>query len=315
MAQGSSDKSIAESIADKLIAAHDGDVALLYIYMARTGCRDAERAAHDLCRTLREMESAAEKLERMGLSDVPRRAAPSKAPSAAKAGLIPPEEQLPEYTGDEIVRRTQDDGAFACLVDEAARVLGHVLGGADLKQLFGLYDHLAMPAEVIMELMNYCADLAQAKSKNGALLRTSMRRIVTEGYVWANNEILTLEQAEEYIRCRKERMGGIESLRSLLGIADRRKTKTDESYLSSWLSMGFGEEEVNLAYERTVAQTGSLKWQYMDTILKSWHSKGLHTSTEIEINDPLRGSSSAKPRKKQEPSVDFDQLSKMIDKV
>ena len=310
MAQSSIDKSISAGIADKLIAAHDGDVALLYIYVTRTGCRDAEKAAHDLCRTLREVEAAAEKLERMELFDT----APRKA--AEKTPLPPPEDTLPEYTSDEIVRRTKDDGKFACLVDEAARVLGHVLGGGDLRQLFGLYDHLGMPAEVIMELMNFCGDIAQSKSKNGALLRTSMRRIVTEGYNWANNEILTLEQAEEYIRRHKQRVSGIEALRSLLGIADRRMTKTDETYLSSWLEMGFGEAEVNLAYERTVAQTGSLKWQYMDTILRSWNGKGLHSVSAIELKDPLRSAGSTpKAAKKADPAVDYGQLSKAIDKI
>ena len=44
------DNFIDASAADRLIAAHDGDVALLYIYLARTGSRDLERAAHDLCR-------------------------------------------------------------------------------------------------------------------------------------------------------------------------------------------------------------------------------------------------------------------------
>ena len=54
--------------ADKLIAAHDGDVALLYIYLARTGGEeDLEQAAHALCRTLGELTAAREKLGRMGL--------------------------------------------------------------------------------------------------------------------------------------------------------------------------------------------------------------------------------------------------------
>ena len=63
--------------ADRLIAAHDGDVALLYLYRLRTGETDCERAARDLCRTLREIEAADEKLRRLGLSEdsAPRAAA------------------------------------------------------------------------------------------------------------------------------------------------------------------------------------------------------------------------------------------------
>ena len=55
------------SIADALIAAHDGDVALLYIYLRRRGGEDLERAATELCRTMGEISAAREKLQRMGL--------------------------------------------------------------------------------------------------------------------------------------------------------------------------------------------------------------------------------------------------------
>ena len=55
------------SIADALIAAHDGDVALLYIYLRRRGGDDLERAARELCRTMGEIRAAREKLQRMGL--------------------------------------------------------------------------------------------------------------------------------------------------------------------------------------------------------------------------------------------------------
>ena len=43
------------TVADRLIAAHDGDVALLYIYLRRKGGADLEQAARDLCRTMQEI--------------------------------------------------------------------------------------------------------------------------------------------------------------------------------------------------------------------------------------------------------------------
>ncbi len=72
MAEASRDNSIiiiSPQAADRLIAAHDGDVALLYIYRLRTGCTGHEQAARDLCRTLREIEAADEKLSRLALFD------------------------------------------------------------------------------------------------------------------------------------------------------------------------------------------------------------------------------------------------------
>ena len=72
MQSAKDDNLIGASAADRLIAAHDGDVALLYLYIRRSGAADTEGAARALCRTLGEMEAALEKLGRMGLlADVP----------------------------------------------------------------------------------------------------------------------------------------------------------------------------------------------------------------------------------------------------
>ena len=67
------DSLISDWASDRLIAAHDGDVALLYVYMLRTGCTDTEQAARALCRTLSEMDSAEEKLRRMELIPIAAR--------------------------------------------------------------------------------------------------------------------------------------------------------------------------------------------------------------------------------------------------
>ncbi|MEI3102136.1 MAG: DnaD domain protein [Oscillospiraceae bacterium] len=56
-----------------------------------------------------------------------------------------------------------------------------------------------------------------------------------------------------------------------LGMRGRELTATEQKYISSWLDMGFGEECISIAYDRTVTDTGALKWNYMNKILLSWH--------------------------------------------
>ena len=67
MTERTAENCIASSVLDKLIAAHDGDVALLWLYCQRHGALDEERAAQALCRTLQEIRAAEEKLRRMEL--------------------------------------------------------------------------------------------------------------------------------------------------------------------------------------------------------------------------------------------------------
>ena len=277
---------------DKLIAAHDGDTALLWLWLCRSGVYNGDRAAEELCRTLGEMDRAYEKLCRMGLYPItPDR---KEAPSS-------PAEELPQYTVNDVLRRSSEDGSFKAVLQEAERVLGRSLSSPDMKILFGIYDYLALPTEVIFVLLNYCTELYRQKYGPGRL--PSMRSIEKEAYSWANNEILTLEQAEEFIEESRSRRSREEEIKAALGIRGRELTPTERKYVFSWLDMGFSVDALSVAYDRTVTNTGSLKWNYMNKIVSSWHQKGIHTVQEIEEKDRRTPT----PSKNTEPNAPASQ--------
>lgn len=263
--------------ADKLIAAHDGDVALLYLYIVRTGELDAERAAGALCRTAREIESAAEKLRRMGLLD--------RLPAPDPERLLPPEDARPEYRAEDLLRFAAEDPRLEAVFAEAAQVFGRKLSSADMKMLAGLYKHHGLPAEVLMLLLNYCAERARVR-KEGSV--PSPRSVEKEGYDWVNREILTLEQAEDYIRFRREQREEVNQIKETLNIRGRELSKTEREYVERWLGLGFHADAVAVAYDRTLVKLGRLHWAYMDKIFASWHAKKLHTPEEIEAGDGHR---------------------------
>lgn len=280
----------------RLVAAHDGDVALLWLYRLLHGSDSPEDAARALCRTRAEVEAAREKLRRLDPG----------APAPAPAEKLPPPDETPEYTAKDIAVRSREDPRFADLVTEAQRALGRILSSSDLKKLFGLYDYLALPPEVIMMLLNYCVSTAPSGSP------PSMRLIEKEGYVWANREILTLEQAEEYIASSRRRKDQLARAAQLLGITGRALSPTEGKYLSAWLDMGFGEELLEIAYDRTLTNTGGLKWSYMNGILKSWHEKGLHTVADVRDKDSRRSRSRTD---RTPPPQNLDELIAGLDKI
>ena len=289
------DKFISADAVDRLIAAHDGDVALLYLYILRHGSADTESAARALCRTLGEMEAALEKLERMGLL--------ADAPAAPQREKLPPPDEPPEYRAADIVSR--NDGTFTALVQEAQRVLGHALSTPDLKKLFGIYDYLALPPEVIMMLLHHCVAIS-----NGRL--PTMRFIEKEAYDWANREIRTLDQAEDYIEDRRLRGEECAAAAHALGITGRALSKTEKGYITSWLDLGYTPELIAIAYDRTVTNTGALKWGYMNKIIQSWREKGLFTAEDVEAKDGRR---SRRPSGKTEQPPDLDELLEALDKI
>lgn len=300
--------SISSAIADKLISAHDGDVALLYIYMVRRGGHDLDAAARDLCRTMSEISAAAEKLQRMGL--MPDGAAPAKA--AAKEEKLPPPDEIPQYRSEDIVRRCKENGEFAVVVAEAQTALTHTLSSVEMKTLFGIYDYLALPPEVIMMLINYCVARCREQSTPDHPRRPSMRNIEKEAYNWVHQEILTLDQAEEYIRRQRERRDALGRAKAALGIHGRELTPTETKYLSAWLDMGFDEDALAIGYDRTITNTGALKWSYMNKIMQSWHEKGLHSAEEIESGDPRRRPQQSAAQGK---AIDMDELQSVLEKI
>ena len=259
------------SAADGLIAAHDGDLALLYLYLRRRGRFEPEEAARELCRTRLEIDAAAEKLRRLGL--FPERSAAAEPEDKP----VPPADELPVYTAEELVRRCAEDSRLSHVYAEAERVFGRKLSGADMRMLCGVYDHLALPVEVISELLHYCAENAAEKHQ-----RLSARAVEKEAYRWNDLEILTLEQAEEHIRAQRARADAVRRVLPALDIRDREPVASERKYILSWLEMGFGEEALALAYDRTVTAIHRFNWNYADKILRDWHGKNLHTAREIE---------------------------------
>lgn len=309
MASSAADNRISDRDVDRLLAAHDGDMALLFLWMRRHGRADPEAAAGDLCRTLAEVEAAFEKLKRSGLvPEAHDRAAAHtlQAERPAPSRVRPPEEP-PEYTAAEITTRAEGDAAFTAVISEAQRALGHALSTPDLKKLFGIYDYLALPAEVIMQLLHYCVETAGGRLP-------SMRYIEKEAYVWADSGILTLEQADAYIseqaRRRKESTG----IAECLGIRGREPGTTESRYILSWIDEGTPRELIELAYDRTLTNTGSLKWGYMNKILQNWKEKGLKTAAEVREKDlppHRRGQPARQPQKPR----DIDRLLNQMDKI
>lgn len=290
---------IPRDMADRLISAHDGDVALLYIWLDRNGALDSDRAARELCRTENEVKNAYEKLMRL---------TPAAAPEPEKAKKLPPPEELPEYTSADIVRRSKEDSGFQAVVSQAQNKLGRTLSTADMKTLFGIYDYLALPADVIFMLISYCIDVFREKYGAGRL--PSMRSIEKEAYSWANKEIITIEQADEYIRTAAEKRSRAGELKLSMGIGSRVLTPTERKYMTSWFDMGFDNEAILIAYDRTVTNTGALKWGYMNKILLSWQNKGIRTAADVRERDS-RSPAPAKAENQHRSSFSSEELDRL----
>ncbi len=274
------DINISAEASKKLLQSGNGRAALLYIFILTCGRDDVTHASKSLGWTVEETAAAHAVLVSLGL------AAPSP---------IPPEnDTLPEYSSEDILLSASGDPAFSSLIEYTRIRLNKLLTQSDLSRLLGIYDHLGLPASVIMLLESYCVERAHRREGEGA--RVGMWQIEREAYYWKRSGITTESAAEDYIRRRAAIDGRLMEIFRLLQIKNRAPSKTEEGYLLRWAGYGMTDEVIYAAYDRTVINTGSLKWSYMDSILRRWHEKGIMSVEDIEkLDSPAQKGSPQQP--------------------
>ncbi len=267
---------IPQSDVRRILSAANPDAALLYIYI-HSG-NSPEHAGQELNLNPSRMSCAAATLRQLGLW-----------PEERTSHIAPGER--PSYSEKDVLEAMDTDTSFRGLYGEIQRLLGRSLNTEELKILLGFTRYLGLPADVISVLVCYCKDRARQR---GSLRNPSLRTIEKEAYAWAERGIDTVEEAAAFIQAQNVRNSRLYRLMNLLQIRGRSLTAAEERYAQSWLDMGFDEETMGMAYERTCLNTGGLNWAYMNKILQRWHEQGFHTAEDVRSGDrktPPQGAS------------------------
>ena len=150
------------------------------------------------------------------------------------------------------------------------------------------------PAEVICLLVSWCVEEFRRKYGEGRLPR--MSQIQKEGFIWSRQGVDTTEAAEQHLQRLALLRGREGEILRLLDQKPRPLVKQEQQWVAAWTDMGFGDDALRLAYEKTILKKQSMDWKYMNGILCGWHKKNLHTLAEIEAGDrPSRRPTGAPP--------------------
>lgn len=243
-----------------LLIAGDGDAVLLYLWLRGGKAMPCPLTGERLVR-------AKATLTRLGLEE--EREKPLRR------------EVRPTYTEDDVTKQLQTGKAFSQLVGEAQRILGRVLSTEELKCLLSIQEYLRLPLDVVSILISYCVQRNRARGVRAP----SMRTIEKEAYRWSDEGVDCLDTAVRFVQMQMARQSRHGRIAAILQISGRRLTQAEENYVNQWVDWGFGDDAIRLAYEKTCLNTGSLKWPYLNSILSSWHEKGLRTVEEIRKGD------------------------------
>ena len=251
----------------RLFGAASADAALLYLYIR---CGNAPGSAmSELQLPQGRYDCAAATLRQLGLWTEEKRLSIATG-------------ERPDYTERDVLESMDRDASFRALYGEVQRRLGKTLNTEELKILLGFVRYLGLSADVICVLISYCQERARRK---GSSRNPSLRTVEKEAYAWAEQGIDTLEEAAAFIQQQNVYHSRLSQLTRLLQIRGRSLTAAEERYAKAWLEMGFTDEVITMAYERTCLNTGGLSWAYMNKILIRWHEAGMHTADEVRTRD------------------------------
>ena len=181
--------------------------------------------------------------------------------------------ELPKYTADEIIAKTETDNSFKQLVEAAQGVLGKIFNHNDLNVLCGIYDNLGFSDDLVMQLLGFCAG-------NG---KKSFRYIEKVAIDWHDRGIDTFEKADAYIRHLESIAKEERRVASMFGIEGRALSKKEHEFIAVWREqLGLHLELIEQAYNICVDKKGKLSFPYINGILTDWHQKGYKTVEDVE---------------------------------
>lgn len=181
-------------------------------------------------------------------------------------------EEKPEYSMEELSEYMKHQEMKA-LLQTAQKKLGKPLTQQDICMIYGFYDWLGFPVDVIEVLLSYCVS-------DGF---KGMRYVEKVAMAWAEEGINTVEKAAQYIEMRKT---GFHAIMRAFGQSGRMPVDGEEAYMRKWLrEYEMPIDVIKIACERTVMQTGKVSFAYADSILKKWKKSGVKTVADIETLD------------------------------
>jgi len=178
-------------------------------------------------------------------------------------------ETQPIYGVEELELYQKQSRDIKNLFKYAEEAMGKLLTYNDLNVIFGFYDWLRLPVNVIESLFTYCADNDHR----------DLRYIEKIAVDWAEHGIDTIEKAESYVQGFNHETRDI--MRALGGGGS--PSASQKRYIDKWTNTyNMPVEVVQEACDISAVQIGRPKIAYVDKILEDWNKKNIRTMEEIK---------------------------------
>ena len=191
----------------------------------------------------------------------------------------------PSYSKTEISANIAQSCELRNMFTLAQSILGKMLSAAAASILYSFYDWLGMQPDVIIALLQHCAELE----------KKDMRYIEKVAISWHQMGINSVAMADEYIKTQNKNRRYSFKIKKILGIDNRNLTATEQKHIDMWLSdLNASADLVAFAFDYCVGKTGKLSLAYMSKVLSAWVAEG--SKTPAAAQKSIDTFASAKPK-------------------
>ena len=237
---------------------------------------------------------------------------PSRAAAPSKEEAHTPEEdrssayEKPSYSLDKL-REFKNNEETSQILFVAEQYIGRPLSANEIRTILFFSDKLGFSSDLIDYLIQHCVD----KGKK------DFRYIEKVAISWAEEGITTPKQAAKYARKYDK---AVYDIMKALGKSSA-PTKAEADYAIKWIKeYGFTSDIIMEACERTVLATDKHRFEYADSILRSWYKENVHHKADIEAIDEAHSRKRSKKsatgasqfNQFMQTDYDFDALEKEI---
>ena len=196
---------------------------------------------------------------------------PEPVTKPAAAPLMP--EGRPLYTIQELNLYRSQSKDIERLFSKAEQALGKLLTYHDMNTIFGFYDWLRLPIDVIEYLFCYCEEHGHR----------SMRYIEKCALDWSDRDIDDLEKALTYVHTFDK---NYRAILSRMGKYSSFPTPAQRKLMDKWLhEMNMPLDVILEACDRTSLTADKPTLAYADKIIAKWHKAGITTAADIKQSD------------------------------
>lgn len=176
-------------------------------------------------------------------------------------------DNFPSYTMQEL-NVYKDDPKIQELFDFAQESFGRYLTYSDLNTIFGFYDYLRLPLNVIQILIAYC-------SENGHRNLPYIEKVAID---WATDEIDSVQKAEEKIIGMNELFYNIKKALAVNNLNEKQR-----EFFTNWKkNFSMPDDLLVESCNVTMMNIGRANYNYINSVLKTWHKNDIRTLEEAK---------------------------------